>query len=151
MDKEEIQEILNKAERFLGLRLRSIAEVRFYFKYKKSHPEDVVDELVNYLTESGFLDDVRFAKSWARSRMNIGKGWGVIEQELRKKGVAKEIIREVKENLDEFDTDRAIDQAYEKAFRKYGENNQKLIAYLGRRGFSYSEIKEAISKSQSVS
>ncbi|OGC59786.1 hypothetical protein A3A70_01280 [candidate division WWE3 bacterium RIFCSPLOWO2_01_FULL_42_11] len=146
MDQDELKEILNKSEKFLGLRLRSTAEVRFYFKYKKSHPGEVIDQLVNYLTESGFLDDLRFAKSWTQSRLAIGKGWGVIEQELRKKGVAKEIIREVKENLDDFDTTRAIDQAYEKALRKYGENNQKLIAYLGRRGFSYSQIKEAIKK-----
>ena len=69
-----------------------------------------------------------------------------------KKGITKEIIDEVLEDTGERDGVNDFDQAkklVESRLRRleglsFHEKRQKLAAYLGRRGFTWETIKEAI-------
>ena len=64
--------------------------------------------------------------------------------ELRKKGIASDIVDQVLTDSENFDENAALKNLIAKKRNRY-DNEQKLIAYLARQGFSYDKIKSALS------
>ena len=101
---KEIEEIVKKAEfqktfdkllRFAMVRPRSEKEIRDYFRRKKVH-ESLHVKLFEKLRHFELIDDEKFAKWWIDQRANFKpKPKRILIQELRIKGIDKEIIDKV--------------------------------------------------------
>lgn len=105
------------------------------------------DRTFNRLVERGYINDEKFAKFWVENR-NQTKGTSrrKLTAELRSKGVDASVIDEVLTGSDRSDDDE-LRKMLAKKRSKYADD-QKLIAYLARQGFSYEAIKIALSEDQ---
>ena len=99
------------------------------------------------LIEKGYVDDFKFAKFWIENR-NQRKGSSIkkLKSELFSKGVSSEIIEQVLASSKRNDSEE-IQKIIAKKAKKYADE-KKLVAYLARQGFSYDEIKKALSKDE---
>lgn len=96
------------------------------------------------LVEKGYVDDEKFARYWVENR-NLSKGVSrrKLQAELRSKGIQSNIIeRELSETSrsDEAELMKIIAKK-----RKRYPDEQKFMQYLARQGFSYDDIKNALS------
>ena len=99
------------------------------------------------LIEKGYVDDFKFAKFWIENR-NQRKGSSIkkLKSELFSKGVSDEIIEQILASSKRNDSEE-IQKIIAKKAKKYTDE-KKLVAYLARQGFSYDEIKRALSKDE---
>jgi regulatory protein len=87
------KKLYTQALKFLAKRARSTAEVRDNLLKVKA-PEEQIQLIINLLTQQKFLDDMQFAQWWIEQRMLLRpKGWYVLEQELRQKGIPDDILK----------------------------------------------------------
>lgn len=79
--------------RLLTIRSRSRRELYLRLK-QKGHPDTLIDPLLNRLTETGLIDDARFASERARA-LGLSKGWGPrkLTADLRAKGVNADLVQ----------------------------------------------------------
>ena len=146
MEKELTKaETKEKALRLLEFRSHSEYELRSKLKEKGARDEDT-DEVIEFLTEYGFLDDLKYACARARDLSNLKK-YGKIRiiAELRHKGIASDIIDEAVSALE---TDEA-EMLYPMVLKKLGgdferKNTEKTIRYFASRGYNISDIKNVI-------
>lgn len=152
-----------RALEYTMLRPHSAREVRDYLwrktrttKYKSRTGEikeregvsqTIADRVFERLIEKGYVDDEKFTRYWVENR-NVTKGSSrrKLEAELRAKGVAASSISAA---LDE--TARSDDEEIKKIIakkRKRYPDEQKLMQYLARQGFSYDDIKAALHASE---
>lgn len=121
-------------------------------KYKKKDiwfQEDVdidwdilFENVVNKLKKYKYINDKEYARSFVSSRLrNKPRGKSVLVSELISKGVSKDIAQVVCDELvdDEFEI---LQKTFEKRFRdqKFSKDNQKMVGYLLRKGFSWDLI-----------
>ena len=139
--KKEISDYLWK--KTLNRKLKNRKTGEFY--EKKGFSKISVEQVLNRLIEKKYIDDEKFAKFWVENR-NQRKGSSIkkIKSELFSKGVSSDIIEQVLSESNRNDEDE-IQKIIAKKAKKYTDE-QKLIAYLARQGFSFDEIKKAISK-----
>lgn len=147
VEKEEEHKVLEKALRYLSFRNRSVKELQT-FLLGKGYDSQVVFRTLTRLEEVGLLDDRAFAKAWVEGRAKTkGMGGRLLEQELRQKGVKKEIIREAVEGLGD-EEERALSLARARAERLKGLDNEtakrRLAGFLRRRGFSSDVVYEIV-------
>lgn len=144
--KDEIERSYERALNYLSYRPRSEFEVRHNLRGKDVE-EQVIDVVVGRLRRADLLDDRAFARYWVENRARFNpRGLRGLRYELRRKGVAHEIIDEV---LEDFDVDDAARKAVEAGARRLSREapedfRRKLKAYMARRGFSYGLIKPLI-------
>ena len=104
--------------------------------------EQESSQLMQELLEDGFVDDVRFAESFVRSKMTYNR-WGrvKIRAELLKRGVEDDIIAE---KLKMMDVDVYVKNLQYLAERWYQENPSKgsdsLVRSLLSKGYTFDEI-----------
>ena len=143
------QKALEYAFLLLKYRLRSENEIRLRMKNKK-FSQEVIDKTVLFLKEKRFIDDNIFAKAWVDSRIKRPLGLRRIEQELKLKGVDKEVIQaqvaRVKKDYAEEDIVKGIVQSRLKRLKAKDaqEIKRKMYAYLIRRGFSPEVVYDAV-------
>ncbi|MBN1448926.1 MAG: RecX family transcriptional regulator, partial [Bacteroidetes bacterium] len=94
------------AERYIGMRMRSEREVRQRLR-EKEFPEEVIEETVEVFRRVRLIDDRSFAEAWVRDRLLLRpRAPALLRAELRRKGVAADIIEEVlAAQFDEGDVD----------------------------------------------
>lgn len=134
----------NKCADLLSRRSHSVKELRE--KLLKTVDKCSADMAIDKYIELGYLDDEEFARNYAEHLFN-NKNYSPyqVKQELIKKGIKPQIISLI---LEENDTDAAesiiniINKLYLSKLKAEG-GREKVIAALMRRGFSYSDIKEA--------
>lgn len=142
----EYRRFLDRVYRLLSFRPRSEKEIRDYLANKKS-PAEVAKKITTQLKKSGYLDDQKFAYWWADQRSTFRpRGKIALRAELRQKGVAKEIIEKSVEKLDELSLAKKVAKKKLKVYKKLPRRafREKMIAFLNRRGFSWSTIKPVI-------
>jgi len=147
-DTDRYQRCLNAAIRYLGYRPRSETEVRQRLK-KHGFEDDCTEKAIARLKEQGLVDDVAFARFWKDNRESFSpRSQRQMKLELRRKGLAVDVIELVIDEIDE--SDSAYRAALGKARRLPREDYQvfrrRLGAYLGRRGFGYDIIKETVDR-----
>ena len=107
-----------------------------------------VEEAIAKLRDSGYVSDERFARLYVRELQTFKKyGKRRIEQELYRKGIDREIIREVLEETD-FDEDGLV-SLVERKYGRYLDDEKgvaKTINGLLRMGYSYGEIRNALNR-----
>ncbi len=137
------------ALRFLGYRMRSRREVSDRLK-KDDFSEEIRERVLSFLEEYGYIDDEAFAKAYIEEKKRL-KGYGGIrlKQELIMKGISREIIDGLSEELESDDID-IIKKAIEKKLKGGSVSDrkelQRLYGYLMRKGFPYEKCKEALTE-----
>lgn len=132
-------------------RLRSERELYQRLKKKKFDPE-TINKAILFLKEKGFINDDYFAEAWVESRIKKPLGLVRLRQELRLKGIDKEIIDrqigQIKKDYSEQDIVAKI--AAERFNKLKGIDPQKakrrLYAYLVRRGFSLGIVMDVLNQ-----
>ena len=166
----DFSKFYNRALEFTLMRPHSSKEVRDYLKrktldrkvrvknkktgeyktvLKQGYDQSLVEPVFNRLTERGYIDDRRFAEAWLENR-NITKGSSLkkLRLELAQKGIAQNIIEDVLTETDRDDIAELRKIIARKA-KKYPDQ-QKLIQYLLRQGFNYSDILDEVSAGSSL-
>lgn len=137
--KKEVRDYLWRKTRETKYKSRQTGEV----KSRPGVSQQIADRVFERLIEKGYLDDEKFTRFWIENR-NQTKGSSLrkLTNELRVKGVESSIIDQVMSESSRNDTDEIM-KIIAKKRSKYPDE-QKLIAYLARQGFSYDEIKTAL-------
>ena len=118
--------------------------IRDYLK-KKGFDEKTVSKAVEKLKEYGFVDDEKFAKNYFES-MSSGKGKRAIATKLRQKGISKEIVENLIENVDEeeqLETAKKLAEKFVKNRAQSANLRQKCLAHLVYKGYDYSVAQKA--------
>lgn len=143
------EEILEPRARDLCLRLlgdsdRSERQLRERLA-RAGFPQRVVGRVMDYLREYRYTDDRRMAAYYVESRGRV-KSKRQLAWELREKGIDPETAREALEKAPP--EGEAIRRLIERRTggRTPGSRKewQKLYGYLGRKGFSFEEIRRVL-------
>ena len=137
------------ALKVLGGRAHSLGEMRQKLRLRAERLEDVEEHMLR-LKELGYLDDARFAESFANSRLSNDKlGRTRVIQDLRQRrvapGLAETTVTKLYENVDESALiEDWIRRKYRMTQREglFGEEKDLAAAYrrLARAGFRSGEI-----------
>lgn len=137
--------LYNRALRYVALRPRSEWEMRTYLERKDASPA-LIGEVVEKLTDLGLLDDMAFAASFVRDRQLLRPtSRRRLVLELKKKRIAEDAIRQALEADDVQDKDSLSEVIAKKRRQTKYQDDQKLMQYLARQGYGYSDIKSALS------
>ena len=139
---------LNIAYRFLSYRPRSEAEMKDRL-HRRGFEDSKIEIIINKLKEQNLLDDTAFAQFWKENRDTFRpRSQRLTRLELKKKGVADEIIKEVTDDLN--DTQSAYQAALHKAEhlpnQDYEVFRRRLGDYLKRRGYGYTVISQTVKR-----
>lgn len=115
------------------------------------YPMMVVEKVIAYVKEYGYLNDERFASSYIRSRMSR-KSKRVIMLELQNKGIKNQLLEKIITEVYQYEESDPEEEAIKKAIHKKimspdqlsYEDKQKLIASLYRKGFDLDKIKKIL-------
>jgi regulatory protein len=151
--KEKKDYLRERAIGYIALRARSEKEINDYlFKKSKFFPgiitEKEIAEIIVDLKEENFINDLKFITWWVESRNYFRpKSKIILIQELRQKGVGRDIIGDYFENnsQDELVTATTIIGKYIKKYKGLDNKQQfqKVVSHLMRSGFSYQIAKSA--------
>jgi len=142
---QSLDQALQIGMKFCGYRERSTKEVKDKLS-KKDFDYKIIKETINKLQELGFLDNIRFSKSFSRGKNNNNR-WGKnrIKYQLKSKGLSdKEIeigINSIKENNYIKILKKNI-ELYNKKLKKPDRN--KLISHLIYKGYEMDIILKTI-------
>ena len=115
---------------------------------------EAIDQIVVHLIQENYLNEERFAKSFARGKFRIKK-WGRnrITNELKQRGITKYNIKTALKEIDNATYLNTLDALAEKRLEAIKETNiqkrkRKLADYLLYRGWEshlvYGKVKELI-------
>ncbi len=139
---------LNVAAGYLSYRPRSEFELRERL-HQRGFDGDCIEAVLTKLKEQGLVDDMAFAQFWRDNResFNPRSQW-LTKLELRRKGVAGDIIDQVVDAID--DGDSAYRAAQSKArnlpVSDYQSFHRRLGEYLKRRGFGYGVVHHTVER-----
>lgn len=106
-------------------------------------PEDVIDVAIDYGKSFHYIDDKRYARNYADANLS-GKSRRMVALELERKGIAKECVLEILEEIPENQERDAIKKLIQKKRLTREEQDEKAIMkvkqFLLRKGFSYEMI-----------
>ena len=126
-------------------RPHSERELRDYLNrkvFEKKLDKKYIDEIIGRLIYRGYLNDRRFAEWYVENRfVKKGVSRRRLNMELSKKGVAKEIIDETLSTSERDDAGEILKIITRKRARY---DDEKLLAYLCRQGFSFDLSRELI-------
>ena len=92
--------IYDTALKYIGIRMRSIKEMKEYLIRKKFDSKDI-DNTINKLITNGLLNDKIFSKAFVNDKINLtNNGIDKIRNDLEKLGVEDSYIEEALNNVD---------------------------------------------------
>lgn len=141
-------EASNRAVGFLALRARSEREIERKL-ISCGYLDDTVDMVLCKLQKEGFVDDEAFARDWVSDRLHRQLGKTRIYRELLQKGVDSEIAEAACQAIDEDEHGQQACQLAQKLLKRHLSEPEKkavdkTIQALIRRGYAYSDAKEAL-------
>lgn len=139
---KEIKDYLWRKTRTTRVKLRDGTG----YREKPGVSQVITDRVYTRLVERGHVDDASFARYWVENRQaRKGISQRKLIAELRAKGVDQRVIEDAVQGSSR-DEASEIEKVLAKKRHRY-DDEQKLIAYLMRQGFSYDVIRDAIAKS----
>lgn len=146
-----VEEAKRKLEAFCAYQERYHKEVVEKLQKMRMIPL-AIDEIVVHLIQNGFLNEERFAKSFARGKFRYKK-WGKvrIKQELKYRGLSVYIIQSALQEIDDEEYIEVFDALAEKKQAEIKEKNiykakRKLADYLLYRGWESDLVYNKISE-----
>ncbi len=148
---EETHQILQSAYRLLSYRPLSEKEMRDRL-LKKGWSKDQVAPVIAKLEDDGYLNDLDFARMFARDRVKSKYlGPAGLRSELYQKGIDRELIAQV---VDEIYTEHPPEEIIAALMQKRGielesevdpKEKRRFINQLKRKGFSWGEMEAVVS------
>ena len=141
---KEIRDYLKRKTLSRKVRVKNRKTGEYQTKVREGYDASLVPLVLERLIERGYVDDARFAKLWVENR-NVKKGVSTkkLRMELIEKGISSQIIDDVlSENSRDERTE--LQKVIARKASKYSDQ-QKLIQYLLRQGFNYSDILDELS------
>jgi regulatory protein len=141
-------EAKNAALRFLSFRRRTEKEIRDKLR-KKGFDDKSIGRTIDKLKGYDLINDREFAAAWVMERLAYKpRGKRLLAQELWKKGIRKDIIDQVTEELCR-DEEKSATELLEKIKGRYKNLEPKvarrrMYGLLLRRGFSYEAAKSVL-------
>jgi regulatory protein len=141
------------AMRLLNYRMRTRHELVQRLRQKK-FATDVIDRVMDKLASLGLIDDSRFAEAFVSEKISskpVGKR--ELERKLREKGISRETasnaILPVSDDSTQFELALEAAKVKLRSLRKFDSDKreEKLIAFLARRGFDWDIIKKVVHRS----
>jgi regulatory protein len=148
---QEIEKIISEDQTIRGKEylLRFLSR-RIYSRYEilkklnnKGYPENIIANLILWLENKNYINDELFAKMWAQFRLqNKPIGRYKLNQELRLKGIKKDIIKKIIDKayneIDELTLARNLikDKIMSAEIKNIRIDPKKIYNFLLRRGFS---------------
>lgn len=135
------------AYRLLTRRDHSTVELRRKL-LQRGFQDETVQALLERLTESGFLNDRRFAERWVEAALTSGRGFGPrLRMELQRRGIACELAAEVAARAAaEIDEHEALRELVARKMPTFDpltasdRERRRIFGFLQRRGFSTAAI-----------
>lgn len=128
---------------------RSYAKKELFYKLKTKYGDEASERAIEKLSYFGYLNDEEFAKMYAKHLLETKKfDIRRISTELKLKGIDREIIENVTKTLDNEPIQRIIEMLSTKFSNGFKDEKTKkrFIAKLQRMGYSWSDIKSALSE-----
>lgn len=148
LDDEMYIKAKNKALSILSKASQS--ENQIYKKLSKDFEDKTIDKVLEFLKKYKFIDDEDLANRIANTNVNLNKyGKNKIRQNLSQKGIKKDIIEEV---IDDIDSNKEFENALylgKKRYDRLKNKNprkayQKIGNHLAYKGFNYDIIKKVL-------
>lgn len=155
--------LYNNALVFLSYRPRSESEVREHIKSKSAHKgnkeikpqkisSSIFDDIMNKLKILGLIDDEKFCLWWIEQRNTFRpKGKRLLELELLKKGISKDVIKTVMADQETGKTEKDTSLILgEKWLTKHHVSltnpldKDRLFRFLASRGFDFTVVQDTI-------
>jgi len=138
---------MERAVKLLSMRDHSEGELREKL-YQAGYPDAVIDQVIDKLEIMNLVDDENFAESWVESRAHR-HGRKRLEQELTRKGVARDTARRAVSTLtDEDQLQDAVRLVGKFLARTHGDMDrslyQRTLAMLARHGYDADIARKAI-------
>ena len=152
LDPAKVRErVLQRAAKLLAAKQRSVEELREKLSTTRGATKAMVDEAIARLREYGYLDDTKFAQSYASLRLRerpIGRRR--LQRDLWLKKVDKQTVESaLDEVFESTPEDDLIERAIATRIRLRGkpktrEEAKKLFDHLLRQGFEFELVSEKV-------
>lgn len=141
---KEIKDYLKRKTINKKVRIRNLKTGEYQTKIREGYDASLIPLVIERLEQHGHLDDERFARIWVENR-HIKKGISnrKLRNELTEKGVDKRIIDAVLQD-DARNEREELRKVIARKASRYADR-QKLMQYLVRQGFNYSDVSEELS------
>ena len=143
---DNFQRCFAAAARYLSYRPRSEFELRERLS-RRGFDSDNIEAALTRLKEQGLVDDTDFARFWRDNRQSFSpRSRWLTGLELRRKGVAEEVIDQVVGDVSDDDSAyrAALSRAHRLPASDYQSFRHRLAGYLRRRGFGYRVINNTV-------
>ncbi len=131
-----------RAAKYLGARPRTKKEMADYLT-GKGYTADTVDDTVRKLEEYGYIDDRAYCRLYVEEYKRKA-GARKLAYDLQQKGVARSVVDQVLETLDDEQTAADVAALARKYLRSHAYDKRKLTAYLLGKGFAYDAVKAGL-------
>lgn len=146
---KETQKAKNAAFNYLKIRPRSTGEMQQKLR-DKGFSQEIIDDIVVFLTEYNFLNDQEFARAWIQYRLHKPYGPQRIKMELRQKRIDPEIVeQQLQQTLQEYNEEAVVRECVEGRLARLAQcepekKRRRLFDFLSRKGFSLSTINKVL-------
>lgn len=145
----EKYDIYNKCVKYIGVRLRSINEMKEYMS-RKNIDQETIDNVISRLISNKLLNDEVFAKAFINDKLNFTTmGPYRIEQELKKHKIDNNIIKKYIMNIDMDTVNMKINKQINKIIKSTKNKNNlknKIYSKLISLGYPGDLILDNLSK-----
>lgn len=143
-----MEKALDKMRRLCSRREYCVSDIRAKLMKELDGDVQKVESALNKLKEEKYVDDLRYATAYARDKAAIS-GWGAtkIRYMLSAKGVAKDVISEALNEVDEAKASSRLEKLLENKYKSLKDDPQwkiKLLRFALGRGYSYDEVNDQI-------
>jgi regulatory protein len=138
--------VFNALLRLITGRLKTEFEIRRYLRQKEIS-EKKSEYFIDRLKDLGLIDDSKYIESFVHDQnLRSPTSKTKLIFKLKSKGISKNIIEEYFVNRSEDQVDNLNRLIEIKRRQTKFKDDQKLMAYLIRNGFNYSEVKNALNQ-----
>ncbi len=126
---------------------RDHSYIELFKKLEKNYDEDICYDVIDSLVEVGIVDDRRYAENLAQRLMEVKRcGYYKAVQEMRQKGISKELANEILTEYEDTTQERLKDLIESKYARRLEDEDgiKKVKNALVRNGYSYKDVNAAL-------
>jgi len=140
----EVETACEKALTLLERQKYTKSQIRTKLKMK-GYLQQTIEKVIEKLENYGYISDQDYAESYVRSVSN--KSIKELKYSLIAKGVKEDLVEKILEEqeIDEAETIKKLAEKFMRYKENTKENKNKLIQYLYRKGFKYSQITSVVS------
>ena len=144
---KEISDYLRRKTLSKKIRTKNPKTGEYEDTVRSGYDPSLIPLVLERLDQHGHLDDRRFAELWVENRdIKKGTSFKKLRDELARKGISQKIIDDVLHSNMRNEREE-LRKVIARKSNRYTDR-QKLIQYLIRQGFAYSDILDELSSSE---